>query len=105
MFLEDRNKGVKMGLTSLDYQRALDAQTACNASGLIHSLHETIDRIWEEARMNGQGTEWVNTHPILRLYAEQLSFLSSKTQYFRAYEICEMRAKEHQIKEGSQRET
>ena len=91
-----------MGLRALDYQRALDAQSACNASGLIHSLHETIDRVWDEARENGLGTDWVNGHPILRLYAEQLSFLSSKTDYFRAYQVCEERAKEHQIKEDSQ---
>ena len=84
-----------MGLTTKDYQRALDSQSACNASGLIHSLNETLEQIWEEAREKGEGTDWVSGHPIVRLYAEQLMWLSRKTDYFEAYRVCcEERAKE-----------
>jgi hypothetical protein len=35
---------------------------------------------------NGHGTEWVNKHPICRMYAEQISFLagSDTDSYMRA---------------------
>jgi hypothetical protein len=65
------------GLIPRDYQRALDSQHACTASGLILSLEEVIGRISAEAHApGGGGTDAVNRHPILRLYAEQLLHLS-----------------------------
>jgi len=63
-------------LTKRHFQQALDSQSTCNLSGIVNSLNETMTHIWEEARANGHGTEWVNKHPICRLYAEQISFLA-----------------------------
>jgi len=62
--------------TAADYQRAIDSQSACNLSGIVKSLARDLDKIWEEARALNKGTNYVNTHPICRLYAEQIMFLS-----------------------------
>jgi hypothetical protein len=63
-------------LTKRDYQYAIYAQSACNLSGIVNSFAEMLPRIWEEARAKGQGTEYVNCHPISRLFAEQIAHLS-----------------------------
>jgi hypothetical protein len=71
-------------LTVWDYEKAMFSQNACNASGLIHSLAEVTEKIWVEARALGKGTEYVNNHPILRLYIEQLQHLC-RTSYSDAH--------------------
>ncbi len=63
-------------LTPHDYQSALDAQSACNLSGIVHSFSSVMTRIWAEANAMGKGTDWVNNHAICRLYAEQIAHLS-----------------------------
>jgi hypothetical protein len=63
-------------LSKNHFQNAIDAQSAVNLSGITQSLSNTMPHIWEEARAAGHGTEWVNKHPICRLYAEQICFLS-----------------------------
>lgn len=63
-------------LTPHDYRNAAMSQGACNASGLIHSLHDVIDRVLEEARARGQGTDYANTHPIVKMYTYQLFYLA-----------------------------
>lgn len=74
------------------YQNALDSQNASNASGLIHSLAEALEPIWEEARSKGEGTDYVNTHPIMVLFLEQLVHLSGQNlchaRYSAAYKAC-----------------
>ena len=77
-------------LTRKDWQFALYAQSACNASGIIHGLSDVVSRVWDEARERGQGTDWVNHHAIVRLYVEQLIHLSGAgfgdtDSYSRAY--------------------
>jgi hypothetical protein len=82
------------GLTPRDYQRALDSQYACNASGLILALADVIGRISAEAHTpGGGGADAVNRHPIVRLYAEQLLHLGGggmgdAESYREAYEAC-----------------
>lgn len=78
-----------MKLEKIDYQKAIHSQSACNVSGLVKSLAEVLDRIWEEAREQKKGTDFVNQHPITRLYAEQISFLSQSRDWIEAYKICE----------------
>ena len=75
-----------------DYQDAITSQGACNLSGIVHSFSEILPKIWEEARASGEGTDWVNTHPICILFAEQIKHLA-RGDYFEAYEICEERGK------------
>ena len=80
-------------LTPKDYEFALMSQSACNASGLVHDLHEVVTKIWEEARVGNHGTDWVNNHPIMRLYAEQIYFLCGRGDYSKASETCRKESK------------
>jgi hypothetical protein len=81
-------------LTPHDYQSALDANSACNLSGIVHSFSSVMTRLWNEARALGKGTDWVNRHPIARLYAEQVAHLtgsgitSNANSYSEAHDIC-----------------
>ncbi|MGD0627401.1 MAG: hypothetical protein ABSB32_22205 [Thermodesulfobacteriota bacterium] len=70
-----------------EYEMALLSQGACNLSGLVHSLSAAMELIWEEAREQGQGTDYVNNHPIVRLYVEQMSFLC-RADYSASYRTC-----------------
>lgn len=73
-------------LTKSDWEMAFMSQGAVNVSGLVHSMNEVVTKIWEEAHRTGKGMDWVNQHPIVRLYAEQIHYLASKTDYSQAYE-------------------
>jgi hypothetical protein len=63
-------------LDKKDYQDAINVQDACNLSGVVKSLARVMDKIWDEAREGNRGTDWVNRHPIVRLYIEQLVYLN-----------------------------
>jgi hypothetical protein len=63
-------------LTVDDYKNAIDACSACNVSGLIRSLNDMIERIWNCDKKYGIGTYFVNHHPIIQLYAYQIAYLS-----------------------------
>jgi len=59
-------------LTRSDWQRALDAQSACNLSGIVFSFAETMQRICNDVPDTGPR----NAHPICVLYATQIAHLS-----------------------------
>ena len=83
-----------MPLTKDDYRRAILAQDAVNASGLVHSLSEVMSRIREEPDCTG--TDFVNTHPITVLYINKLSSLSGAENglaFSTAYDECKKRSK------------
>ena len=86
--MTDEQKGKMKSL----YEMALLSQGACNLSGLAYSLAEAMELIWLEAREQGQGTDYVNCHPIVRLYMEQMSFLC-RADYFASYKTCQERSK------------
>ena len=77
-------------LEKIDYQNALSSQSACNLSGIVRSFSDILSKIWDEAREKGEGTDWVNNHPISVLFAEQITHLANagKRNYFEAYKIC-----------------
>jgi hypothetical protein len=79
------------------YQIALDWQLACNASGLVRSLAQLTEALWNEARENKQGTDYVNKHPVMILFVEQLAHLTGCTlnhpKYSEASEACEKGAR------------
>ena len=83
-----------------NYRNALDAQSAINLSGVVHEFSRVISEIWDEAHKIGEGTSWVNEHPISRLYAEQIAHLSGGVacvhggSYDPAYAACVEGAKE-----------
>ena len=55
---------------------AIQVQDACNLSALVHSMDETMSDLWAMARALGKGTDWVNNHPICRLYASKIAHLT-----------------------------
>lgn len=81
-------------LTIVDYQNAIDACSACNVSGLIRSLNDMIERIWNCDKQHGIGTYFVNHHPIIQLYAYQIAYLSHGREpiewdgFSNAYRFC-----------------
>ena len=97
---EENEPKESKGLTPKDYQMALDSQTACNLSGLIHSWSKVFPRIWEDVRAHGEGTLSANGHPICRLLLEQAYYLGTsgsareKRSYSDASKICQQRARE-----------
>jgi hypothetical protein len=85
-----------LSLTPKDYSDAIMAQSAVNLSGLVHSLSNVVSRIWDEPECSG--TQYVNTHPIVVLYAAQIAYLSglgvgNGSEYSEAYAECERRTK------------
>jgi hypothetical protein len=63
-------------LTLWDYEQALHSQSACNLSGIVRAFAKVTEKLWNEAHAAGQGTDFVNEHPISRLYAEQIYHLA-----------------------------
>ena len=78
-------------LSSHDYQCAVWSQNACNLSGIVFEFERIMHKICREAELFGHGTEWKNTHPIARLYAEQIAHLTSARDYSDAARHCEER--------------
>ena len=74
------------------YEMALLSQSACNLSGLVHSLAEAMELLWEEANEQAKATDYVNNHPIVRLYLEQMTFLC-QADYSASYQACLERSK------------
>lgn len=75
---------------------ALLIQHACNLSGVLHTWHKHMDALWAEARENGHGTDWVNTHPINQLFSDKVAQMTQGTTsgYSAAYEVCQKLAEE-----------
>lgn len=68
-------------------QTALDVQDACNLSGVVRSFAEVTQVLWDEAHKIGEGTEWVNSHPITLMFVDKLADLSGQPvmNYGQAY--------------------
>jgi hypothetical protein len=78
------------GIKKQDYKDAITVQDACNLSGVVHSFSAIVSRIWEEARMKNEGTDWVNGHPICVLFASKIADLVGVRDvgYFKAWTAC-----------------
>lgn len=79
-------------LNSKDYQDAIDVQNACNLSGVVHSFSRVISKVWDEAHANGQGTDYVNRHPIAVMYASKIASLTGSEidgEFSKAYQACQ----------------
>lgn len=57
-------------------RKAREVQDACNLSGVVHSLKDAMSDLWAMARALGKGTDWVNKHPVCRLYASKIAHLT-----------------------------
>lgn len=76
------------------YQQALDVQSACNLSGVIYSLKEVADKVWEEIRSGTSDVKKFADHPVMRLFAEQIYHLAAHQDWHDAYEICQKKVGE-----------
>ena len=82
-----------MAIGKTTWQQALDSQSASNLSGLAHFLV----RVQGELRADGiNGTNDLNTHPIVRLVVAQMAHLAYGTfdcgagdSWMRAYQLVE----------------
>ena len=88
-----------MPICKKTWQRGLDSQTACNLSGLAHWLPSLLD----ELRANGvNGTNALNTHPLVRLVVAQMAHLAygsfdcnDGNKWQRAYQLAEIETGRH----------
>ena len=88
-----------MPISKTTWQHALDSQSACNLSGLAHFLVRLLD----ELRANGvNGTDALNTHPLVKLVVAQMAHLAYGTfdcgagnKWQRAYQLTEMETGRH----------
>ena len=46
------------------YKQVYAMMDACNLSGIIYNLPAIYEEIWKEARELGEGTAYVNEHPV-----------------------------------------
>jgi hypothetical protein len=86
------------------YKEAIEVQDACNLSGVIHSFSKVMDEIWKEAKDNGEGTYYVNHHPVAIMFSSKISSLTGQNEVYgepehhsvnKAYVICE--EKQHEV--------
>lgn len=55
---------------------AIQVQDACNLSGVVHAWDRAMGALWEVAHRDGKGTDWVNRHPICKLFAFKAALLA-----------------------------
>lgn len=80
---------------------ALDVQSACNLSGVVHSYSKAMSTLWEVAHAQKKGgTDWVNRHPIAVLFAVQVASITrvaiiadDACDYSKCYTACEQIAR------------
>ena len=83
-----------MSIRTAIWQQALDSQSASNLSGLARFLVRSLD----EFRGTGiNGTDALNTHPVVRLVVAQMAHLAYGTfdcgagdLWLRAYQLAEV---------------
>jgi hypothetical protein len=63
-------------LCKADWKSALDVQDASNLSGVLHSLTDMSEAIWNDVRDPNSPSNDFNTHPIVRLYVYKLFHLA-----------------------------
>ncbi len=54
-------------------QRGYDCGNACNATGVVYSLHDIMSRLLNEHQL---GTDQVNRHPIVKVVLDKLCELA-----------------------------
>lgn len=88
-----------MPISEKTWEQGLHSQSACNLSGLAHFLV----RILDELRANGiNGTDALNTHPLVRLVVAQMAHLAygsfdcnTGNKWQRAYQSAEIETGRH----------
>lgn len=62
-------------------QKAIDVQDACNLSGVLHTFTKVITMLWKHARLQNEGTDWVNQHAIVIVFLDKLNSLAGIQQF------------------------
>lgn len=83
-------------------QAALDVQSAVNLSGVVRSFAEITSWMRTELKLDTRGC---NQHPISRLFAEQITWLTvgvsivhdGENRYDKAYDWCDRTAKGEEV--------
>jgi len=79
-------------------QVALDVQTACNMGGVARTFADAVAFL-HSVKPAGVGTEWVNQHPIVRLFGDKIVDLARVREvrdFSVAFDACEALAKGEQ---------
>lgn len=58
------------------WQQAIDVQNACNLSGVAFAFGAVVQAVCDEAQELGQGTDYRNSHPIIRLWLDKMCHLA-----------------------------
>lgn len=85
------------------YREALEVQNAVNLSGVVRAFARITEALWDEAKANGLGTEFVNQHPVSRLFADKIMDLARArefSEFSKAFEECERLAKKYEEHES-----
>ncbi len=62
-----------------DWNDALSVQNASNLTGVVNSMNILGQKVRDESKQHpGLGTDWINHHPILRLFAYKVSALAGQ---------------------------
>lgn len=68
---------------------ALLVQDAVNLSGVARSFADALSDLWQHATAQGEGTAWVNSHPVAVLFSSKISSLTRSEDsacFAKAYE-------------------
>ena len=63
-------------LVPLDYQLALDSQSAPNLLAITTAYAEVMKKLRKAGQRRAQGSDWSHQHPISVLYSTQIVFLA-----------------------------
>ena len=68
-------------------REAIEAQDACNLSGLVHSFSKAMTDLREIARVEGwEGTDKLNRHPVAVLWSSKIASLTmSEDEFSKSY--------------------
>jgi len=73
-------------------EEAIQVQDASNASGVLGSWKRVADALWAIASERKLGTDFVNQHPAMALFADKLAQLTGiqndHTRLLHAYDEC-----------------
>ena len=75
-------------------QEALDIQNACNLSGVVHSFHRSMARLYEllrETNPVGLSTSMIRIHPICIMFSGKIASLTNSdnvTVFSKALDDC-----------------
>ena len=69
---------------------------ACNAGAILADFSQfVVPEIWQEAREKNQGTDYVNSHPLMVILADKLMQLVHCKDVMDAYQVCREKANDN----------